>query len=80
MANYAEIGMVDKLETGFQQVPLVQIFLKFSQYCHKISIIKNQQRNLTNIFSNKNFKQSLYCGKCFGQSISGHKFNYRVII
>ena len=25
-ANYAEIGMVVTLKTGFQQVPLVQIF------------------------------------------------------
>ena len=42
-ANYAEICRVGNLEADFQQVPLVQFFPKFSQYCCKTSIIEIQQ-------------------------------------
>ena len=38
-ANFAEICRVGNLEADFQQVPLVQFFLKFSQYCCETSII-----------------------------------------
>ena len=37
--NYAEICRVGNLEADFQQVLLVQFFLKFSQYCCETSII-----------------------------------------
>ena len=49
-ANNAEICRVGNLEADFQQVPLVQFFLNFSQYCCKMSIIQIMQSNLTTIF------------------------------
>ena len=48
--NYAEICRVGNLEADFQQVLLVQFFLKFSQYCCETSIIQIQQRNVKNIY------------------------------
>ena len=55
-ANYAEICRVGNLEADFQQVPLAQFFLKFSQYCCETSIIQILQRNLKIIFLIKNSK------------------------
>ena len=45
-ANYAEICRVGNLEADFQQVPLVQFVLKFSQYCCETPIIQFLQRNM----------------------------------
>ena len=49
-AKYAEIYRVGNLKTDFQQVPLVQFFLKFSQYCCETSIMQIQQRKVKNIY------------------------------
>ena len=38
-AKYAEICRVGNLEADFQQVPLVQFFLKFSKYYCETLII-----------------------------------------
>ena len=56
--NHAEICRVGNLEPNFQQVPLVQFFLKFSQYCCKMSIIQIQQRKVKNILLEKKFKKN----------------------
>ena len=58
-AAYAEISRVDKSEASFQQVHFFFFFfnfMKFSQCCHKASIIKNEQRKLK-IFSLIKFKK-----------------------
>ena len=52
--NHAEIYGVGNLEPNFQQVSLVQFFLKFLQYCCKTSVIQIQQRKVKNIFLDKN--------------------------
>ena len=45
-AIYADICRVGNLQADFQQVSLVQFFLKFSQYCCQTSIIQIQQRKV----------------------------------
>ena len=49
-ANYTEICRVGYLEADFQIVPHVKFFLKFSQYCCDLSIIKIQQRKVKSTF------------------------------
>ena len=56
-ANYAEICRVSNLEADFQQVLLVQFFLKFSQYFCETSIIQIQQQKVKNIFLDKKLKK-----------------------
>ena len=55
--NHAEIYRVGNLEPNFQQVTLVQFFLKFSQYCCKTSIIQIQQRKVKKYFLRQKFKK-----------------------
>ena len=42
--NHAEICRVDNLEADFQEILLVQFFLKFSQYSCETSILQIQQK------------------------------------
>ena len=65
-ANYAEICRVGNSEADFQQVPLIQFFLIFSQYCCETSIIQIQQRKVKNISLDKNSNKSLYYRNCIG--------------
>ena len=53
----AEICRVGKLETDYQQVPLIDLFLKFSQYCYETSILQIQQRKVKPKFLDKNSKK-----------------------
>ena len=47
--NHAEICRVGNIEPDFQQLPLVDFFLKFSQYWYETSIIQTKQRKVKNI-------------------------------
>ena len=79
-ANYAEIGMVGKLEAGFQQVLLS--FLRFSQYCCEILIVKNEQRKVKNTclykIAKKKKKKKNISKNCIGQANVCSEFNFRV--
>ena len=55
-ANLAEICRVGNLEADFQQVLLIDFFLKFSQYCCKISIIQIQKRKVKKYFLRQKFQ------------------------
>ena len=61
-ANYVKFDRVGRLEADFRSK------LKFSQCCHKTSIIQNQQRNVKK--KKKKKKKSLYYRNCIGQTNS----------
>ena len=56
-ANYTEVSKVSKLETSFQQVPVVQIFWNFHNIVVKIPIITHLRRKVKNIRFNSEIAQ-----------------------
>ena len=62
--NHAEICWADNLEPDFQQVPLVQFFLKFSQYCCETAIIQiHQKKKKKKKKKNKKNKKNIFLDK-----------------
>ena len=61
-AKYAEIYRGDILDADFQQVPLVEFFPKFSQYCCETAIIQIKQRKVKKYVLRQKFLKTTYHG------------------
>ena len=66
-AKCAKIDRVDSLDTGFQQVPLIQNFWNFHNIVMEHQYFKASEEKQKSIFKCNFFKNPVYYRNCLGQ-------------